>query len=511
LKSWPELTAILCFHDLAAIGACIHIPNPFQQRSHAMKIPPSPDYLFNAGTPQQKIAAGLYESVAALPLICPHTHVDANLLANPSFSFGSPVDIFILPDHYIFRMLYSQGIPYETIGLLPRTPGDILPEGDHRKIWQCFAENFFLFRGTPSSGWLTYALGNVFGVEQPLNGANAQMIFDQISEQLAKPEYRPRALFKRFNIEVLCTTNAAEDPLEAHTTLRNSGWDGRIVPTFRPDGVTNLENQTWRSSIAALSQISGIDICDFGSFLRALENRRAFFKQMGATATDHGVVQPTTRRLSPLESEAIFQRALHGNLQPQDADQFTAHMLMEMARMSCEDGLVMQLHAGSLRNYNPLVYQRFGPDVGGDIPVSVEFTRNLQPLLAEFGNDSRLRLIVFTLDETVYGRELAPLAGHFPALRLGPPWWFHDSPNGMQRFLEQVVETAGIYNTVGFNDDTRAFPSIPARHDVWRRACCRWLAGLVGQAIIELDEAAEMAYDLAYRLPLEAYKFEEKS
>jgi glucuronate isomerase len=471
-----------------------------------MKIPPSPNFLFNLNSQQNEIAVNLYKTVASLPLICPHTHVEASIFTDPDFSFGSPVDIFIIPDHYIFRMLYSQGIPYESMGVRPLLPGEPVVEKDHRKIWQIFAENFYLFRGTPTSGWLNYALGNVFGVKKPINGANAQEIYDQISDRLAQPEFRPRALFERFNIEVLSTTNAAEDPLEAHKILQNSGWKGRIIPTFRPDGVTNLESKNWRDNISALGRISGIDIDNFTSFLEALENRRAFFKSMGATTTDHAVVEPTTGWISPNEVEAIFQRALHNKLLPEDTPRFTAHMLMEMARMSCEDGMVMQLHAGALRNYNPHIYKRYGTDVGVDIPVKVEFTRNLKPLLTEFGNDTRLTLILFSLDETVYSRELAPLAGHYPGLRLGPPWWFYDSPNGTQRFLEQVVETAGIYNTVGFNDDTRAFPSIPARHDVWRRACCRWLAGLVGQEMIELDEAAEMAYDLSYRLPLDAYK-----
>lgn len=471
-----------------------------------MKIPLASHYLLNLGSQQQELATTLYKSIASLPLICPHTHVDANLFVNPDFSFGSPVDIFILPDHYIYRMLYSQGVRHETIGLCPLTQGETFVEQDHRKVWQCFAEYFYLFRGTPSSGWLNFALGNVFGVEKPLNGANAQLIFDQISERLVQPEFRPRALFESFNIEVLSTTNAVDDPLEAHLSLQNSGWKGRILPTFRPDGVTNLESKNWRGNIEALSQISGIDICDFISFLRALENRREFFKQMGATATDHAVVQPTTACLSPLDGEAIFQRALKGNLLPEDAARFTAHMLMEMARMSCDDGLVMQLHAGALRNYNPLIYQSFGTDAGADIPVAVEFTRNLHSLLAKFGNDPRLTLILFTLDETVYSRELAPLAGHFPAVRLGPPWWFNDSPNGMQRFLEQVVETAGIYNTAGFNDDTRAFPSIPARHDVWRRASANWLAGLLARHIIDMDDAQEMMVELAVGLTKRAYR-----
>jgi glucuronate isomerase len=416
------------------------------------------------------------------------------------------VDVFILPDHYIYRMLYSQGIPLESLGLRPSVESGVPVEQDHRKIWQRFAEQFYLFRTTPTGGWLNYAFREIFGVEQKLNGQTAQAVYDQIEARLRSPEFQPRALFQRVNIEVLATTDAAEDPLEAHQAIRASGWQGRIIPTFRPDGVVNLSSAGWRQRIDALSQVSGIAVDGYTAFIRALENRREYFQSLGATATDHAVLQPLTLRLTTQEAESIFQRALRGDLQPGDAERFTAHMLIELARMSAEDGLVMQIHAGSLRNYNPVIYERFGPDSGADIPVQVEFTRNLHALLSAFGNHPRLTIILFTLDETNYSRELAPLAGHFPVLRLGPPWWFHDSPNGMRRFLDQVVETAGIYNTAGFNDDTRAFPSIPARHDVWRRVCCSWLAGQVAQAVIDFDEAAEMAHDLAYRLPLQVYR-----
>jgi len=471
-----------------------------------MIIPPAADRLFSSDKKQKEIANALYREVSGMPLICPHTHINPNLFVDPETTLGSPVDVFILPDHYIYRMLYSQGIPLETLGLHSNNSNEITVEQDHRKIWQCFADHFYLFRATPTGGWLTHELGEVFGVTCKLNSDNAQDIYDKVASQLALAEFQPRALYKHFNIEILCTTDAAEDSLEAHKTLRATEWDGKILPTFRPDGVTNLESEGWSKKISTLSQVSGVFIHDFKSFIRALENQREYFKQMGATATDHAVEQPTTVRLSPTEIEAIFKRALHNNLQSADAAVFTAHMLVEMARMSIEDGLVMQLHAGALRNYNPLIYQRFGSDCGADIPVRVDFTRNLQPLLSEYGNDPRLTLILFTVDDTTYSRELAPLAGHFPSVRLGPPWWFYDSPNGMKRFLDSVVETAGIYNTVGFNDDTRAFPSIPARHDTWRRVCCCWLADQVSRAVLEFEDAQDMAYDLSYRLPISAYK-----
>lgn len=467
-----------------------------------------PDRYFDPEPTRRRLARELYESVAHLPLVCPHGHVDPRLFADPSASFGSPADLLIIPDHYVFRMLYSQRVPLESLGV-PRIDGGPV-ETDHRKIWQTFAEHFYLFRGTPTGIWLTQELIEVFGVEEELSGETAQAIYDQIAAKLAQPEFRPRTLFERFNIEVLCTTDGAADPLDAHRAIRNSGWKGDVRPTFRPDAVVNVLAPDWRQNIDALSQASGIIIHSYPTFIRALEERRAFFKQMGATATDHAAQSAYTAELAPAEADAIFQRALREQATPEDAHRFTAHMVMEFARMSVEDGLVMQFHVGAVRNHNPLVFERFGPDKGCDIPERSEFTHNLRPLLNKYGNDLRLTLILFTLDESAYARELAPLAGHYPALKLGPPWWFHDSLNGVRRYFDRVMETAGIYNTVGFNDDTRAFPSIPARHDVWRRASANWVAGLVTRSIVSMDAAREMVWELAYGLARRAYRFDEQ-
>ena len=466
----------------------------------------SPDRYFDPDPEQRRLARELYESVAGLPLICPHGHVDPRLFADEQATFGTPADLLIIPDHYVFRLLYSQGIPLEKLGV-PRRDGGWV-ETDHRQIWQTFAENFYLFRGTPTGLWLKHELQDLFGVTEKLNAASAQRIYDQIAACLATPAFRPRALFERFNIEVLCTTDAATDPLIYHQAIRDSGWKGQIRPTFRPDALLNLQSPHWRESIDLLSERTGLSVDSYPAFVRALEDRRAFFRAMGATATDQAVQTPYTAELSPREAEAIFQRALRGEASSEDARRFTAHMVLEMARMSVEDGLVMQLHCGSWRDHNAAIYEQFGADKGGDIPVPIEFTRNLRPLLNRFGNDPRLTLVLFTLDETTYARELAPLAGHYPALRLGPPWWFHDSPNGMLRYRQQVTETAGLYNTVGFNDDTRAFPSIPARHDLARRVDASWIAGLVLRGIVDLDDAREMIVDTAYRLAKRAYKFD---
>ncbi len=471
----------------------------------------NPDRFFSPEPGQRTLAHELYQCAEELPLVCPHGHVDLRLFADPDATFGSPADLFIIPDHYVTRMLYSQGISLESLGvppspLAPLSERERGSEGDHRKIWLIFCENFHLFRGTPSGIWLTDELATVFGVDEKPNASNADRLFDTISEKLASPEFSPRSLYERFNIEILCTTDAATDRLEHHQAIHQSVWNRNIRPTFRPDGVVNLDAPNWRANIDKLSEVNDIDVVDYNSFVRALELRREYFKSMGATATDHAALTPATAQLTPAEADAIFQRALKGQFEPGDAARFTAHMLMEMARMSVEDGLVMQLHPGSLRNHNHLIFQKFGLDKGADIPIQTEYTRNLLPLLNKYGNNQRLTLILFTLDETTYSRELAPLAGHYPALKLGPPWWFFDSLNGIARYFDQVMETAGIYNTTGFNDDTRAFCSIPARHDVWRRASANWLAGLVVRHIIDVDDAREMIRELAVGLAKRAYK-----
>ena len=475
-------------------------PNPFTL---------SPDRCFSPDPAQRGVARELYNTVRDLPLVCPHGHVDPRLLANPDATWGTPADLLIIPDHYIFRMLYSQGVPLEALGVPTRDGSPV--ETDHRAIWQRFAEHFHLFRGTPTGLWLAAELAELFGVTVRLNRDSAQAVYDQIAATLATPEFRPRALFDRFNIELLCTTDAASDSLDYHRQILASGWGGspdapKVRPTFRPDGVVNIDQPGWRAELDALSAAWGRDITSCAAFIQALEERRSFFKSMGARATDHAALTAYTAELAPAEAEAIFGRALRGQASAEDATRFRGHMLMEMARMSIEDGLVMQLHVGSFRNHNAALFERFGRDKGADIPVAVEWTQGLRPLLNRYGVDSRLTLILFTVDEGGYSRELAPLAGHYPALRLGPPWWFFDSLNGMRRYFDLVMETAGLQNTVGFNDDTRAFPSIPARHDVWRRASADWVAGLLVRGLIDEEDAQEMMADLAYRLAKRAYR-----
>ena len=461
------------------------------------------DRYFDPDPAVRRVARELYQGTRALPIVSPHGHVDPALLADDT-PFPEPAALLVLPDHYVLRMLYSQGVPLERLGIVPLDGGTAA--ADPRAVWQTLAAHIHLFRGTPTAAWLEFELSEVFGVRRRLSAGTAQAVYDEIAEKLGSPEFRPRALFERFRIEVLATTDAASDPLQAHARIRASGWPGRVIPTFRPDALFQIAAPTWRGACDALASAHGHPIGDHAAFVAALEGRRAFFRSMGATAADHGVTEPYTGRLPDEEAGRLFRLASEGRATPADQRAFEGHMLMEMARMSAEDGLVMQLHAGSLRNHNLPLFERFGPDRGADIPVATEYTRNLRPLLNAHGNDPRFRLVLFTLDESAYARELAPLAGHYPAVRLGPAWWFHDSIEGIARYRRWTSETAGIYNTAGFNDDTRAFCSIPARHDLSRRVDANWLAGLVARHVVGMGDAREMARALAYDLVKDTYR-----
>src|SRR6266704_1332105 len=407
-----------------------------------------PDRFFDPDPAVRRVARELYEETRRLPIVAPHGHVDPRILARDE-PFPEPAALIVQPDHYVLRLLYAGGVPLEALGV-PRRDGAPV-ESDPCKVWQRVAAHYYLFRGTPTAAWLESELHEVFGVGERLSPETAPRIYDEIAEKLASPEFRPRALFERFAIEVLATTDKASDPLAHHRAIRESGWKGRVIPCFRPDAVFQIASPGWWA-------------------------------------------------------EVLYQRARQRDVTPADERRFTGHLLMEMARLSLEDGLVMQIHAGALRDHNRPLFERFGPDRGGDIPVATEFTRNLRPLLNAYGNDPRFTLVAFTLDESTYSRELGPLAGHYPALRLGPPWWFHDSIEGMRRFRERTTETAGIYKTAGFNDDTRAFCSIPARHDLARRVDANFLAGLVARHVIDRSDARPMARALAYDLAKQTYK-----
>lgn len=463
----------------------------------------NPDRLFPVEPKVRDLARRLYNGVRDLAIISPHGHTDPLWFAE-NRAFANPSDLFVTPDHYVFRMLQSQGIPLENLGV-PRVDGGAV-EQDPRKIWRLFADNYYLFRGTPSRIWIDHALQEVFNVTEGLSAATADAIYDQIDGCLAQDAYRPRALFERFNIEVISTTESAIDDLQWHRKIRDSGWSGKVVTAYRPDSVIDPAFEGFADNVATLGEMTGEDTTTWVGYLAAHRNRRAYFKKFGATSSDHGHPTARTEDLAQDVAAVLFDKALRGMCTDDEADAFRGHMLTEMARMSVDDGLVMQIHPGSCRNHSDFIMERFGRDNGYDIPTRTDYVHALRPLLNAVGQEPTLTIIVFTLDETSFARELAPLAGVYPALKLGPPWWFHDSAEGMRRFRETATETAGFYNTVGFNDDTRAFCSIPARHDVARRVDCGFLATLVETGRLDVDEAGEVAHDLAYGLAKKAYK-----
>ena len=452
---------------------------------------------------QRSIAWEIYGDTKDLPLICIHGHVEPEVLAD-DVPFADPAQLLIVPDHYVFRMLASQGIEPARLGV-PRLDGGPV-ETDSRKIWRTFCENWKLFRGTPSRYWLEHELVEVFGVDQVPSAETADAIYDQIAASVADAGFRPRALLDRFNIEVISTTDSATSDLRHHAKLAADGLGERVLPTFRPDAVAYLDRPNWRADVAELAEVSGTDTATYDGFLEALRTRRAAFVEAGARATDHGHLLADTTPMEVDAARELYARVLSGaEPSPAEVDAFAANMLYRMAEMSCEDGLVMQIHPGVLRNHNTAIWETYGLDKGYDIPIQTEFTRALRPMLDRFGTDPRFRVILFTVDETVYSRELAPIAGTYPSVRLGAPWWFLDSPEGMRRFREYAVETAGFYNTSGFVDDTRAFASIPARHDLFRRVDAGYLARLVLEHRLSLEEAVETAIDLTYNLPKASY------
>ena len=457
------------------------------------------DRLFPSDPITRKIAQSLYKEIRDLPIVSPHGHTQAGWFARND-PFPDPATLFVQPDHYVYRMLYSQGISLDDLGI-----GQAHID-DPRGVWRIFASHYYLFRATPTRMWLDFAFQELFGLEKALSAETADLYYDTIAEKLTSPEFRPRALYERFNIETLSTTDSPLDGLEDHQAIRNSGWKARIIPCFRPDAVVDPEFAGFRDRVAQLGVLTGEDTSTWTGYLNALRQTRARFKALGCTATDHGHPTAQTADLSASQASALFQRVLSGDADGAEQELFRAQMLTEMAEMSLEDGLVMQIHPGSVRNHNKAVYQKYGRDTGADIPAPTGYVHALRPLLDRFGNEKSLTIILFTLDESTYSRELAPLAGHYPCLLLGPSWWFHDSPEGMMRFRAHATETAGFYNTVGFNDDTRAFLSIPARHDVARRIDCAFLAKLVTEHRLGESEAVEVAHDLTYRLVKKAYR-----
>jgi glucuronate isomerase len=464
-----------------------------------------PQRFFPADPAQRKIASELFGAVEKLPIVSPHGHTDPAWFAYDQ-PFEDAVSLLLWPDHYLLRLLYSVGVTLKSIGIAPQDGSGGVVESDRRKIWKRFAEHYYIFRGTPCRAWLDHTFLEVFGLDRAFGPDTADYYYDTINQKLASADFRPRALFQRFNIETIATTENSLDLLKDHEAIAASGWNGRVITTFRPDEVTDPDHEIFPQALKKIGELSGEDTGNWKGYLRAIENRRAFFREHGATATDHGHATAQTANLSTTAAEALFAKVTKGKTDAKERELFRAQMLTEMARMSAEDGMVMQIHSGCWRNHNELIYRRFGRNIGGDMPMQGAFMGPLKPLLDRFGNYPDFTLILFTLDETTYSRELAPLAGQYPSLKLGPAWWFHDSPEGMMRYRRLTTESAGFYNTAGFNDDTRAFLSIPARHDLARRIDCTYLSELVIQGRLPVEEAAEVARDLAYRLPKKVYK-----
>ncbi len=461
------------------------------------------DYLFPADDRVGRVARTLYEQISGLPLISPHGHTEPRWFAENE-TFPDPAKLLVIPDHYVFRMLVSQGVRMEQLGV-PSVDGSPV-ETDSEKIWQIFADNYCLFAGTPTRLWLDHSFQHLFDIDEPLNSDSAGRCFEHIARCLERAEFRPRALYEKFNLEVISTTEDPLDELKHHQKIRESDWDGRVISAYRPDMVVDPDYDGFAENLVALGELTGCDTHSWNGYLEAHRQRRAFFISTGATSTDHGHPNARTADLNAGAAERLFDDVVCGRATPEQRDLFRAQMLTEMARMSIDDGLVMQLHPGSWRNHSRSVHKRFGRDKGFDIPTATDYVSALKPLLDTVGHSPRLSLILFTLDESAYSRELAPLAGAYPALKLGPAWWFFDSAEGMKRYRQLTTETAGFYNTVGFNDDTRAFPSIPARHDVARRVDCTYLAELVTTHQLHMGEAEELAVELAYGLAKRAYK-----
>jgi len=461
-----------------------------------------PDRLFPASEPARSIARDLYPAVRDLPLICPHGHTDPSWFADNG-RFSDPAALFLTPDHYVLRMLRSRGLRYDDLGV-PRRDGGPVAEG--RAAWRLFAANYHLFAGTPSRTWIDHSLHWAFGIAEELSAATADAIYDTIDAALARPELLPRAILDRANVEVIATTEFALDPLAHHHRMEADGYIGRVRTTYRPDDVTDAGRPAIADNLRRFGELTGEDVTRWDGLIDAHRRRREYFRRFGAVATDHGVPTANTADLPPVEKQALLDRVLSGRHDAADAELFRAQMLTEMALLSVEDGMVMQIHAGARRNTDPLLFAERGPDLGADIPGPTDYVGGLGPLLSRCGNEPNLRLILFVLDETTYARELAPMAGYWPSLMIGPPWWFHDSPQGIRRYLDQVVETAGFYNLAGFNDDTRALLSIPARHDVWRREVCGFLARWVAEHRLARATAEDIARHLSYQAAKDAYR-----
>lgn len=462
-----------------------------------------PDRLFPAEPQTRAVARKLYEQVKDLPIISPHGHVPPAWIAD-DIPFKNATDLLLTPDHYVNRVLHGQGVDLGDLGV-PVGRTDFTDE-QAREAWRIFSSHYELFRGTPMKYWMDMELVEVFGINQRPCAENADEVYDAINAQLASDAFKPRALLKQFNISFLATTDDPLDDLEHHGKLAaDDSVATAVVPTFRPDKYLEAGRDDWNALIDALGEKSGHNTDTFAGWVLAMENRREFFKSMGAVSSDHAHLDLGTQPLPATEAASVYARARRREASADETDALRRTFMFEMARMASEDGLVMTLHPAVARNHHQATFERFGADVGGDIPVAIEVVEALRPMLNAFGTNPNFRVILFGQDETVYSREVGPLAGFYPSVYVGPPWWFIDAPDAIMRWRKSVTEYGTFYKTTGFVDDTRAFMSIPARHDLSRRVDSAYLAGLVVQHRLELDEAQELARAFVVDLPRKAF------
>jgi glucuronate isomerase len=461
-----------------------------------------PDRLLPSEPGLRATARQLYDRVKDLPIISPHGHVPPQWLAE-DIAFSNPTSLLITPDHYVNRMLHAHGVELSELGV----GQSALSEEQSREAFRTLCSHWRDYRGTPVRLWFDSQLGEVFNVEVQPSADTADQIYDQIQSCIASPEFKPRALYEKFGIELLATTDDPCDDLAAHQALRDDPtWHGRVIPTFRPDKYLEPAQPTWNADVDRLAEVSGMDTDDYEGFIAAMENRRQYFKENGAVSSDHSHLDARTDALEVSEAERIYAAARKGEVSEYEATALRRHLVSEMARMACDDGLVMTLHPGVRRNHHLPTFEMYGTDVGTDIPVQMEFTEALRPMLNRYGKQPNFQLIIFTIDETVFSREIAPLAGFYPSVFAGVPWWFLDAPEAIRRFRAAITESAGFSKTSGFIDDTRAFCSIPARHDMSRRLDAGYVAQLVGEHRLSEAEAIEVMHDLVVTIPRRAFK-----
>lgn len=463
----------------------------------------NPDRLFPAEPSTRGVARRLYQSVADLPIISPHSHVPPEWIAQ-DIPFTDPTSLLLTPDHYILRLLHSAGYGLETFGR-----DGALDEAGSRNAFKIFCSNWHLYRGTPMRYWMEAQLAGIFGVDVRPSAETADQIYDTIQTWINQPSSTPRALMESFDISVLATTDDPVDDLAHHAAIRDdAGFTRRVVPTFRPDRFLEPARPGWNDLVELLGNTAGVGVDTYAGFLEALENRRAYFKDHGAVSTDHSHADLETVVLDKAEGEKLYSAARAGTISVEDATTLRRGLVTEMARMACDDGLTMTLHPAVFRNHHAATFERFGADVGADIPTSVEVTRAMQPLLSEYGTHPNFKIVLFTMDETVFSREVAPLAGFYPSVYIGVPWWFIDAPDAIKRFRKAATEAGGFTRGSGFIDDTRAFCSIPARHDMSRRLDAVHLAELVVEHRLDEDEAFETINDLVVKSPTHVFNLD---